>query len=120
LVRRDGSFTVAAGRLRRIGAGGVGSELPLPAGSPWWAWVETVPAEFDIDGATLEQYLSWYARERGLELSWLDAASRENSTRVRLSGSIRGLGLDEGLRTVASIADFSYSLTGSALQVQVQ
>lgn len=120
LARRDGTVTVAAGNLRRIGAGGVGAELPLPAGSPWWAWVETVPAEFDIDGATLEQYLSWYARERGLELRWQDAASRENAARVRLSGSIRGLGLDEGLRTVSSIAEFRYTLTGSVLQVQVQ
>ncbi|HEY7752183.1 MAG TPA: FecR family protein [Steroidobacteraceae bacterium] len=120
LARRDGSFTVAAGSLRRIGAGGVGSGLPLPASSPWWAWVETVPAEFDIDGATLEQYLGWYARERGLELRWQDAASRENAARVRLSGSIRGLGLEAGLRTVSSIAEFRYALTGSALQVQVQ
>jgi ferric-dicitrate binding protein FerR (iron transport regulator) len=120
IAREPGSFDVSAGTLVRIGADGHGVELPLAARSPWWAWVETVPAEFDVEGTTLEQYLSWYARERGLELRWQNPTSRERAARIRLSGSIHGLDLDEGLRTVGRIAEFSYALTGSVLQVSVE
>lgn len=120
-LSRDGaaSLTIPAGTLRRLSGAGEGVELALASTAPYWSWVESVPADFTIEGATLAQYLAWYARERGLALYWDGPASEENAMRIHLRGSIQGLSLEEGLKIVSSIAEFRYALTAAAIQVTV-
>ena len=76
--------------------------------------------EFDIDGATLERYLEWYAHERSLELEWANVASRTRAGATVLTGSIAGASLDEGLEIVQRISAFDYQLTGDTIRIQVE
>ena len=84
-----------------------------------WDWTAAIAPEFDIDGATLYDYLQWYTREQGIRLEWQGDASRRNAERIFLSGSIRGLSLDEGLQAVLKIAPFDYEHSGDTFTARV-
>lgn len=85
-----------------------------------WTWVHAILPGFDIEGASLQNYLEWYTRERGIMLEWHDRQSRDNGARIHLSGSIRGLSLDDGLHAVLKIAPFEYVIENGVMTVQVQ
>ncbi|MCP4048436.1 MAG: FecR domain-containing protein [Gammaproteobacteria bacterium] len=92
----------------------------LDTNDPEWDWIDNVVPPFDIQGATLEQYLSWYAHERTLKLVWADAVSEKNAQKAVLAGSIEGSGLDEGLDVVQQIAPFEYQVTPDQFRVTVK
>jgi hypothetical protein len=91
----------------------------LQADNPGWDWIETVAPEFDIQGATLEEYLQWYTNERGLDLVWADKASQDNAKATVLKGSIAGIGVDESLVIVKQVAPFEHRLSTDTLWVKV-
>jgi len=85
-----------------------------------WDWIDKVVPPFDIQGATLKQYLSWYAHERVLKLVWADGVSEKNAQKAVLAGSIEGSSLDEGLDVVQQIAPFEYRVTQDQFRVIVK
>lgn len=99
---------------------GESGQHPLQPDDPDWAWIETLAPEFDIEGATLEQYLQWYVGERGVDLVWADAASETRAGAAVLAGSIAGISLDEGLLLVQQVAPFEYRISSDALWVKVE
>lgn len=99
---------------------GEGGQQPLQPDDPDWAWIETLAPDFDIEGATLEQYLQWYVSERGVELVWSDAASETRAGAAVLAGSIAGISLDEGLLLVQQVAPFEYRISSDTLWVKVE
>lgn len=120
-ARPNGSpVSVTAGQTVEIPADG-GPAIPVgasPADS--WTWVEAIAPEFDIQDATLDAYLRWYARQTGLVLEWQDGRSAVNASQIRLSGSIGGLSLDEGFDLVGRIAPFEAQRSLRALRVRVE
>ena len=112
--------SVNKGNFVELVADGQSAQHALPADHPGWDWIETVTPEFDIEGATLAQYLGWYTRERGLKLAWADALSESRASTARLSGSIAGNSLDEGLQLVKQVAPFEHRLSGDTLWVEVK
>lgn len=93
---------------------------PLDTNDPGWDWIDKVAPPFDIQGATLEQYLNWYAHERSLELIWADETSERNANQAFLAGSIEDLSLDQGLDLVQQIAPFEYRLAADQFKVTVK
>ena len=87
---------------------------------PLWRWVATVSPTFSLEGATLEDYLTWYARESGVELRWATPQSRMIARRDVLSGSIEGLSVEDSLQLVQRIAPFEARTVDSVLEVTVQ
>jgi len=114
------NLSVNMGYYIELGANGEKAQHALQADAPDWAWIESVAPGFEIQGATLAQYLQWYARERGLELVWADAQSESTAGATLLSGSIEGSGLDEGLLLVKLIAPFEHRISSGRLWVKVQ
>ena len=110
---------IANGRVFELSSGGIAEQRTLVAEEDLWEWTESIAPEFDINGATLHDYLMWYARERGVTVEWHDPASRMRSQQTRLSGSIEQLSLDQGLQAVLRIAPFEYELSGKVLRVRV-
>ena len=66
------THSVNKGYYVELSDAGESSQHPLQPGDPDWAWIETVAPEFNIQGASLEQYLQWYVSERGVDLVWAD------------------------------------------------
>jgi ferric-dicitrate binding protein FerR (iron transport regulator) len=120
-LQRSSAPTVGIefGRVFELTSGGVTQERDLAAEEDLWEWTESIAPNFDIDGATLHDYLMWYARERGVSVEWHDQASRARSRQTYLSGSIEQLSLEQGLQAVLRIAPFDYELTGKQLRVRV-
>ena len=92
---------------------------PLRSEDPDWAWIETLATGFDIEKVSLEQYLQWYAGERGLQLQWTDKVSQSNARAATLSGSLEGTSLDEGLEIVKRVAPFEHRISDGELWVSV-
>ena len=114
------SLSVNKGSYIELATTGESEEHPLQPDDPAWDWIETVAPEFDIQGASLEQYLEWYARERGLVLVWEDDVSRSNARAALLKGSIAGTGLDESLTLVKRVAPFEHRISNDNLWVKVR
>ena len=110
---------VDSGRLFVVGADGDAFGHSVSGNDEVWRWVTTISPEFNIEGATLEDYLSWYAREAGLSLQWETAASRIIARQSLLSGSIADMALEDGLAMVRLIAPFESRVANSTLYVTV-
>jgi ferric-dicitrate binding protein FerR (iron transport regulator) len=111
---------VNSGRFLDLSSTGSDRERLVGETDPAWNWVETVAPSFDIDGASLREYLSWYARQRGLRLAWSDSQSEARAGAIRLSGTIAGTSLEEGLGIVHRIARFEHRIDGDTLRISVQ
>lgn len=113
-------LSVDRGQFVELDVSGQSATKPLKSDDPEWDWIETVVPGFDIEGATLEEYLEWYSNERGLELSWADPVSEKQARKTLLSGSIDGYSLDEGLKLVQQIAPFKYLVSDDGLWIDVE
>ncbi len=114
------SHSINRGHFVKLDASGKSGQYPIQPDDPSWAWIETVAPEFDIQGASLEQYLRWYAHERGVNLVWADAASEASAGAALLAGSIADASLDEGLMLVKQVAPFEHRLSSGTLWVKVE
>lgn len=112
--------SVQGGEFLELAAEGQGQRHSVPGNDPRWDWVQRVAPEFELEGATLEDFLAWYARERGLRLRWEDAASQANARANTLHGSIAGLKLDETIDAVSRAAQFDYRVGDTTLWVTVR
>ncbi len=113
-------LSIDRGHFVELDVSGQGTTKPLRTDDPDWDWIETVAPGFNIEGATLEEYLQWYSNERALDLSWVDPESEKKAQKTVLSGSIGGYSLDEGLKLVQQIAPFKYRVSDDGLWVEVE
>jgi ferric-dicitrate binding protein FerR (iron transport regulator) len=111
---------VEKGHYAEFDADGGHAQYVLAADDPDWSWIGTVAPEFEIEGASLEQYLRWYAHEAGVILDWADEASERNAAEARLSGSIAGASVHDSLEIVQRIAPFEYRLSQERLWIRVE
>ena len=112
-------MAVDEGQQLAVNVSGRHTRQSLSFNDAGWQWIETIMPEFSIDGASLQQYLDWFAHERGLVLVWADRISQDNADLALLSGSITGLGLDDSLLVVKGIAPFNHRIDGQTLWVEV-
>ncbi len=96
---REGRVNIAAGGVvvstaAREGVGEVvtfeGTELasrePVPTTHPRWDWIHNSMPAFDLEAASVHDFLVWATREAALELAFADEAVRRHATAVRLHG----------------------------------
>ena len=118
LDRESGQqVAIEDGTLFEVSADGDERREELASTDPMWDWTASIVPVFDIDGVSLKAYLEWYARERGLQLDWADDSARSYAERTALSGSIKGLSLEQGLEVVRKIAPFRHQLSGDVLLI---
>ena len=112
--------SIVGGRQYLLSAGGEAREQLLDENAPYWDWADSVRPPFDIDGATLEDYLAWYAREQGLTLRFAAGRSEQSARAALLSGSIEGLSVQEGLDHVQRIAPFAFESDLQVMTVSIE
>lgn len=113
-------FAVNEGSFLELGPSGRTGGGDLRSDDPDWLWIESIPPAFDLEGASLAQYLEWYAHELGLVLRWESNGAEQRASSVRLSGSIEGASLEEGLEIVRRIAEFDIREVDGALWISVE
>ena len=122
-VLRQGARSVSIDSGHFVDVSASGDEKPWQAdeGTDPWNWVASVVPEFEFDGATLAEYLTWYSKKRGLDLHWRDAASKRKAERAILSDpSNDDLSLEEGFEFARRIAPFEHEIRDSVLRVTVE
>lgn len=112
--------SIAGGTQYLLSADGQAREQLLDKNSPYWDWADSVRPPFDINQATLMDYLAWYAREQGVTLGFADDRSEQTARATLLSGSIEGLSIEEGLDLVRRIAPFSYESDREIMTVGIE
>ncbi|MBT8080507.1 MAG: FecR family protein [Gammaproteobacteria bacterium] len=111
---------VPSGTLVDVASDGYQQKRDIGEDDPVWDWTSSITPEFDIEGRTLKQYLTWYARERGLLLQWQDVESHDKAGKITLTGgAISGKSLEDGFATVRRIAPFHYQLSDTTLHVRI-
>jgi hypothetical protein len=107
---REGKVQVDAHRLREAEAGsellihadGSSESADVSVYGPGWDWVQRTAPPFEIENASLADFLRWVSRETGLRwrLAEPDDHPEQGPEQVTLHGSIEGLTAEEALSVV--------------------
>jgi ferric-dicitrate binding protein FerR (iron transport regulator) len=121
---RDGRVQVTRSLVDRLPAGAgevvheavAGERLDLPAtgepirrsalspADPLWSWTWRAGVGFAIEGATLEEFLTWYRREAGRPVTLGKSPGARAPGDIVLHGSVTGLEPDDALAVVCRSA----------------
>lgn len=104
--------------LWRPEAGLARGKVPLH-GAPW-DWTMALAAPFDLEGAKVEDFLRWVARETGWRIRWADPALERQHAGETLFGSrgLEGVGPAEAPDLVLPSAGLQSRLDGGTLVVE--
>lgn len=119
-LKDSAAVSIAGGTQYLLSADGKAREQALDKNSPYWDWADSVRPPFDINEATLMDYLTWYAREQGDTLRFADDRSEQSARATLLSGSIEGLSIEDGLGVVRRIAPFSFKSDQQVMMVGIE
>jgi ferric-dicitrate binding protein FerR (iron transport regulator) len=111
------SVQVDAGRELELGPDGRMARREWPTAAAEFDWVSGVTPMLQIDGRSLQEFLEWMARERGLRLRFPSSRVAATAPGIRLNGSIQGMTLDQALDSVLSTCQMSHRIEGDELVV---
>ena len=80
-------------------------------------WVTLVSAPLEVQGRSLQEFLNWVARERGLRLRFAQRDLAAAAPGIVLSGSIDGMTLDEALDSVLLTCRMSHRIENRTLVI---
>jgi ferric-dicitrate binding protein FerR (iron transport regulator) len=111
----DGSATagqrlVLEGRNRPVLA-----NIPIHGGA--WSWVESIAPPALVENPTVYQFLSWVARETGLELRFATPEAERIARRDKLIGRVDAAPRD-ALRLWMSTVDLDWHIVGDAIVIE--
>ena len=72
----------------------------------------------ELGGRSLQEFLDWMARERGLQLRFASPEVAASAPGIVLNGSIDGMTLDEALESVLPTCRMSHRIEGDALLIR--
>jgi ferric-dicitrate binding protein FerR (iron transport regulator) len=99
-VGRGGRRGVAAGSGLFVAPSGVLRALTVDRAGEAWAWTWSAAPPFELEGATLAEFLAWFERETGRAVR-LAPATAEAARRVRLHGALPALAPEAAIEMVA-------------------
>lgn len=82
-------------------------------------WATAVSTPFEVQGRSLQEFLNWIARERGLTLRFDHADLAAAAPGIVLNGSIDGMTLDEALESVLLTCRMTHRIEQRTLVVTV-
>lgn len=103
--RVAGEAIADAGERLRV-SGRDFSREPVGRADASWRWTHAALRPMAIEGATLDAYLAWWAREMGLRVSFREPIDEAIAAQTRLHGSLEGLTLEQGLEAVVAGAGY--------------
>lgn len=102
-IRNDaGTSTAVAGEMIRTSIRGETARERISPQDSRWQWAAKAGPSFDIENATLADFLAWVARETGRHVVYASPQAQAEAQEVKLRGSIKGLELDTALNVVLS------------------
>jgi ferric-dicitrate binding protein FerR (iron transport regulator) len=119
LTTENSSDTAAAGeRLVTTPDASAIRRHVMPKFGGAWDWAEQLAPPFDIDGRTVGEFLSWFARQTGRDVVFGSAAA-EGLAKERLHGSIDLEPLQK-LEAVLTLVDLTYALEGDRVVINTR
>jgi ferric-dicitrate binding protein FerR (iron transport regulator) len=107
---------------RRRDQAGMGQALipqALPITGAALGWIDGITPMPGIDGRSLQWFLTWMARERGLKLSFATPQAAAAAPRIVLKGSIAGMTLEQALASVLATCQMTHRIEGDTLRVEL-
>lgn len=109
---------VAANESVALSGDGVVTRQSIAPTDASWQWTARIAPAFDIENATLADFLAWVARETGRKLTYATGDVRRQSEALTLRGSIAGLDPDQALAAVLATTEFKFTTDGVSISVQ--
>lgn len=117
LAAGGNSLQVDAQESIELAVGGAVTRQSIAPNDADWQWVTQVAPAFDIENATLADFLAWVARETGRKLTYATDEVRRQSEALTLRGSIAGLDPNEALAAVLATTEFKFTADGAGISV---
>jgi ferric-dicitrate binding protein FerR (iron transport regulator) len=95
-----GHVLASAGESLTVGADGRLERAALAPHDAAWGWAEAAAPAFAIDGRTLDEFLTWAARETGRHLVYASAVAAREAQQTLLQGSVDGLAPEQAIDAV--------------------
>jgi ferric-dicitrate binding protein FerR (iron transport regulator) len=120
LTTQNASDTAAAGErlLTTPDEAAIRREV-MPKFGGAWDWAEQLAPPFDIDGRTVGEFLSWFARQTGRDIVFGSAAAERLAGETRLKGSIDLAPLQK-LEAVLTLTDLTYTLDDNRVVIAIR
>jgi hypothetical protein len=119
VVERGGErFRAERGDALEVGREGEPVRSEVPAWGDAWSWTLGVAPPFELEGATLAEFLAWLAAETGWTVRYDQDAVGEPAERIVLHGSLEGVGPLDAADLVLPGAEVSYRLVDGVLYVE--
>jgi hypothetical protein len=112
------SSEVEAGHELEIGEDGRATRRESAAFGAEWEWVGAVTPMLDLEGRSVQEFLDWVARERGLRLRFEGREAASAAPAIKLHGSIDGMTLEQALESVLPTCRMSHRVDGGVLTVR--
>jgi ferric-dicitrate binding protein FerR (iron transport regulator) len=84
-----------------------------------WDWAEELAPPFEIDGRTVDEFLTWFARQTGRNVVFGSAEAERLARETRLNGSI-DLEPMQKLSAVLATTDLTYALDGERVVINTR
>ncbi|MCX7554198.1 FecR domain-containing protein [Marinicella sp. S1101] len=83
-----------------------------------WGWTFKSQANYQLDGKSLYEFVTWFARQTGLDVDW--SGLQSNAKRIRLSGNIKNISSDQAIKTVFLSTQLNYNINNGVLQITTE
>lgn len=111
------NFTATAGEKLTVKPGDDVTTEEIPTSHESWEWAEELAPPYDIENRSLLDFLKWFARETGRELSFASDDVRLSAMRTRLHGSIANMTPLEAANSVLSSTAFRFQINQQNVQI---
>jgi hypothetical protein len=115
LYRNDQWNEAGAGTEISIDSNGKVQQRSIPIYGADWDWVMSVAPSFQLDGATLESFLTWIKRENGWEIHFVNDDIKKSARDTILHGTLTGIRPDQAHAVVLPTCSVSYKFEGNVL-----
>ena len=112
----DKAVAVAGKQLTIVGGAGP-SVLDIDGFGAAWNWIEATAPIANVDGRTVDEFLTWVGRETGLQTSYESAAAQQTAQNGVLRGNV-DMDPRSELAFRMSGEDLSYHIDGGIIHVQ--
>ena len=112
-----GAVLGAAGEQLTLRNGEV-ERSALAAHAAEWDWLATITPPFNLDGRSVEAFLSWAGRETGRAVVYGSPEAERQARKVILSGTLEGLTPDEAVAAVLSTTSLQAVAEGDRIRIE--
>ncbi len=119
-IQRAGRpLTARAGEALTLLNNGTVTRAAVPSYGETWRWAEALATGFAIEGRSLDEFLTWAARETGRKLVYASADAAREAELTQLKGSIAGLAPEAAVAAVlASEPGLQHHIAGGQIRVE--